>query len=62
MKQTLKIFFGVCLILLSGIVLLYNLFLIPTGFDPALGVLNLFIFLCGLFLTIFGTEKLPREK
>lgn len=62
MKQILKIFFGVCLILLSGILLLYNLFLIPTEFDPALGVLNLFFFLCGLLLTVSGTEKLHREK
>ena len=62
MKQILKIFFGVCLILLSGILLLYNLFLIPTDFDPALGVLNLFFFLWGLFLTVFSTEKFRREN
>lgn len=61
MKQILKLFLGVCLILLSGFILLYNLFLIPTSFDFALGILDLFIFFCGLFLTLFNLAKLPRS-
>ena len=61
MKQILKLFLGVCLLLLSGGILLYNLFLIPTGFDLSLGMLDLFIFFCGLFLTLFSLAKLPRN-
>lgn len=61
MKQILKIFLGVCLLLLSGAMLLYNLFLIPTGYDFALSIINLFVFFCGLFLTLFNLAKLPRN-
>lgn len=62
MKHILKVFFGVCLMLFSGILLLYNLFLLPTGFDIALGVIDVFLFFCGLFLTVFSTAKIPREN
>lgn len=61
MKQILKVFLGVCLILFSGVILLYNLFLIPSGFDLSLAVLDLFIFICGLLLSVFSAARLPAE-
>ena len=58
----LKIFFGVCLLLLSVAVLLYNLFLTPNGFEAGLGFVDLFIFLSGLFLTVFSAANLPPNN
>lgn len=58
----LKIFFGVCLILLSIAVLLYDLFLTPNGFEAGLAFVDLFIFLSGLFLTVFNAAKLSAGK
>lgn len=57
----LKVFFGVCLLLLSIAVLLYNVFMTPNGFEAGLGFVNLFIFLAGLFLTVFNAAKLPSN-
>ena len=61
-KQLVKIFFGVCLILISGGILLVNLFVLDTGFDAALGVLDLFLFLIGLMLVVFAAAELPKEE
>lgn len=61
-KQILKIFFGVCLILASGAILLYNVFFVKTGYDMALGLLDLGIFLCGLLLVIFTGARLPANR
>ena len=58
----LKIFFGVCLLLLSVALLLYNLFLTPNGFEAGLGFVDLFIFLSGLFLTVFSAANLPSNN
>lgn len=60
-KQILKIFFGVCLILASGVILLYNLFFLKTGYDMALGLLDLVVFLSGLLLAVFTAAKLPSS-
>lgn len=61
-RQLVKIFFGVCLILISGGILLVNLFVLDTGFDAALGVLDLFLFLIGLMLVVFSAAELPKEE
>lgn len=61
-RQLVKIFFGVCLILISGGILLVNLFVLDTGFDVALGVLDLFLFLIGLMLVVFAAAELPKEE
>ncbi|MBO2527578.1 MAG: hypothetical protein CW335_05300 [Clostridiales bacterium] len=61
-KQILKIFFGVCLILASAAILLYNAFFLKTGYDMALGLLDLCIFLSGLLLVIFTAAKLPSDR
>ena len=58
----LKVFFGVCLLLLSIAVFLYNMFLTPKGFEAGLGFVDLFIFLSGLFLTVFSAAKLPSNN
>lgn len=58
----LKIFFGVCLILTSIGILLFNAVFLETGFDAALGLLDLFVFLCGLFLLVFAAAKLPSDR
>ena len=61
-RQLVKIFFGVCLILISGGILLVNLFVLDTGFDVALGVLDLFLFLSGLMLVVVAAAELPKEE
>ena len=61
-KQILKIFFGVCLLLASGAILLYNAFFIKTGYDMALGLLDLVVLLSGLLLVIFTAAKLPSNR
>ena len=61
-RQLVKIFFSVCLILISGGILLVNLFVLDTGFDAALGVLDLFLFLIGLMLVVFAAAELPKEE
>lgn len=61
-KQILKIFFGVCLILISGAILVYNMFFLNTGYDMALGLLDLVVFLSGLLLVIFTAAKLPSDR
>lgn len=60
-RNVLKVFFGVCLLLISGAVFLYNMFLTPNGFEAGLAFLDLLLFLCGLILTIFGAGKLGRS-
>ena len=61
-KQVLKIFFGVCLLLLSAALLVFNLFLLSGGFDIALLLPNVLLFLAGLLLTVFGISFLPVEQ
>lgn len=61
-KQILKIFFGICLILASAAIMLYNAFYLETGYDIALGLLDLCIFLSGLLLVIFTAAKLPSNR
>lgn len=60
-RQILKIFFGICLLLLGAGLFLYNLFLISGGFDTALLLLNVLLLLGGLLLTVFGISSLPKE-
>lgn len=61
-KQVLKVFFGVCLLLLSAALLVFNLFLLSVGFDIALLLPNVLLFLAGLLLTVFGISSLPVEQ
>lgn len=61
-KYIVRIFFGVCLMLLSAGVLVYNVFLLETGFDAGLGLLDLLLFVGGLLLTVFSAAKLPSEQ
>lgn len=61
-KQILRIFFGVCLMLVGVGVLFYNLFLLTTGFDAGLALLDLLIFLGGLLLTVYGISALPGDQ
>ena len=61
-KQVLKIFFGVCLLLLSAALLVFNLFLLSGGFDIALLLPYVLLFLAGLLLTVFGISSLPVEQ
>ena len=61
-KQVLKVFFGVCLLLLSAALLVFNLFLLSGGFDIALLLPNVLLFLTGLLLTVFGISSLPAEQ
>ena len=61
-KQVLKIFFGVCLLLLSAALLVFNLFLLSGGFDIALLLPYVLLFLAGLLLTVFGISSLPAEQ
>lgn len=62
LRQIMKIFFGVCLLLVSAVVLIYNAFVLPGGYDVALGFLDLFLFLAGLLLTVFNAAKLPPQE
>ena len=61
-KQVLKVFFGVCLLLLSAALLVFNLFLLSGGFDIALLLPNVLLFLAGLLLTVFGISSLPAAQ
>ncbi len=61
-RQILKIFFGVCMILASGAIFIYNAFFLETGYDISLGLLNLILFLPGLLLVIFTAAKLPSDR
>lgn len=61
-KYIFRIFFGVCLILLSAGLLIYNVFLLTTGFDIALVPLNLLLFVGGVLLTVFSAATLPSEQ
>ena len=61
-KQLLKIFFGVCLILASIALFIYNAFYLETGYDVALGFINLLLFLPGLLLVVFSAAKLPADR
>lgn len=60
-KQTMKIFFGVCLLLTGVGSFLYNAFMLPSGFDIPLAALGFFVFLCGLLLIVFGAARLPEN-
>lgn len=60
-KQVIKIFFGICLLLVGAGLLLLNLFFLSDGFDTALLLLNVLILLAGLLLTVFGITALPQE-
>ena len=48
--------------LLSVGVLIYNAFLLTGGFDIALALLDLLLFVGGLLLTVFGAAGLPSEQ
>ncbi|MBQ6430255.1 MAG: hypothetical protein IJJ99_00025 [Oscillospiraceae bacterium] len=61
-RQILKIFFGVCLILISVALFLYNAFFLESGYDIALGLLDLILFLSGLLLVIFAAARLPSDR
>lgn len=61
-KYIFRIFFGICLILLSAGMLIYNVFLLTTGFDIALVPLNLLLFVGGVLLTVFSAAALPAEQ
>lgn len=60
-RRVLKIFFGICLILISVAVLLYNIFMTPRGYEMGLGFIDLFIFLAGLLLTVFNIADLSEK-
>ena len=61
-KYIFRIFFGVCLMMLSVGLLIYNVFLLTTGFDIALGLLDLILLVGGLLLTVFSAASLPSEQ
>ena len=61
-KYIFRIFFGVCLMLLSVGLLIYNMFLLTTGFDIALGLLDLILLVGGLLLTVYSAASLPSEQ
>ncbi len=61
-KYIFRIFFGVCLMLLSAGLLVYNLFLTTSGFDVPLALLDLLLFLGGLLLTVFAAAALPSDQ
>ena len=61
-KYIFRIFFGICLILLSAGMLIYNVFLLTTGFDIALVPLNLLLLVGGVLLTVFSAAALPSEQ
>ena len=61
-KYIFRIFFGVCLMLLSVGLLIYNVFLLTAGFDIALGLLDLILLVGGLLLTVFSAASLPSEQ
>ena len=61
-KYIFRIFFGICLILLSTGMLIYNVFLLTTGFDIALVPLNLLLLVGGVLLTVFSAAALPSEQ
>ena len=61
-RQVLKVFFGVCLLLLSVLLLLLNAFFLSGGFDVSLLLLNVLTLLAGLLLTVFGITALPATR
>ena len=60
-RQVLKVFFGVCLLLLSVLLLLLNAFFLSGGFDVSL-LLNVLTLLAGLLMTVFGIAALPTTR
>ena len=61
-RQVLKVFFGVCLLLLSVLLLLLNAFFLSGGFDVSLLLLNVLTLLAGLLMTVFGIAALPTSR
>ena len=61
-RQVLKVFFGVCLLLLSVLLLLLNAFFLSGGFDVSLLLLNVLALLAGLLMTVFGIAALPTSR
>ena len=61
-RQVLKVFFGVCLLLLSVLLLLLNAFFLSGGFDVSLLLLNVLALLAGLLMTVFGIAALPTTR
>ena len=61
-RQVLKVFFGVCLLLLSVLLLLLKAFFLSGGFDVSLLLLNVLTLLAGLLMTVFGIAALPTTR
>ena len=61
-RQVLKVFFGVCLLLLSVLLLLLNAFFLSGGFDVSLLLLNVLALFAGLLMTVFGIAALPTPR
>ena len=61
-RQVLKVFFGVCLLLLSVLLLLLNAFFLSGGFDVSLLLLNVLALFAGLLMTVFGIASLPTSR
>lgn len=61
-KLIVRIFFGICLMLASAGLLVFNLFLLASGFDVSLALLDLLFFISGLLLTVFSVTALPSER
>ena len=61
-RQVLKVFFGVCLLLLSILLLLLNAFFLSGGFDVSLLLLNVLALFAGLLMTVFGIAALPTTR
>ena len=61
-RQVLKVFFGVCLLLLSVLLLLLNAFFLSGGFDVSLLLLNVLALFAGLLLTVLGIAALPTSR
>ena len=62
LRQLLKIFLGVCIVIASICLLFYNLLLSGADYDVPLGMINLILCVLGLVLIIFAANRLPRER
>lgn len=61
-RLAIRIFFGVCLLMASAAILIYNVFFLEAGYDVTLGLLDLFLFLLGLLLVVFAVARMPKEE
>lgn len=61
-KQALRSFFGFCLILVGAGLLFYNLFVLSTGFDTSMLLLDALLLLGGILLVAYGVSALSPRR